>query len=142
MGLMDQGPPLNSTEKGTQLIDPKGQPFAPFPVKEGSIAGPTSEFEILRGDLVALLYEVTKTYPNVNYLFGTTSKQVASNGDNTVKGELSNGEVQDFDLLVAADGQWSKVRNQRFPPEDIEVIDKGVYVGYWTIPRLTSDNNW
>lgn len=142
MGLLHQVKHYNTTEKGTQLIDPKGRPFAPFPVREGSTASFTSEFEILRGDLAAIFHEATKDHPNVNYLLGTTIKEVVSNDDETVKVELSNGEVQQFDLLVAADGQWSKVRKQCFPPEYVNVIDMGMYAAYWTIPRLPSDNDW
>ena len=142
MGLLDQVLRFNTTEKGTQLIDPQGRPFAPFPVREGSDASPTSQFEILRGDLAALLYQATKDHPNVTYLFDTTVKKVISNDDDLVKVELSNGEVQDSDLLVAADGQWSKVRKQCFPPESITVVDTGANVVYWTIPRIASDNDW
>lgn len=142
MGLLHQVKRFNTTEKGTQLIDPKGRPFAPFPVREGSTASFTSEFEILRGDLAAIFHGVTKDHPNVNYLLGTTIKEVVSNDDETVKVELSNGEVHQFDLLVAADGQWSKVRRQCFPSESVNVVDMGMYAAYWTIPRLPSDNDW
>jgi 2-polyprenyl-6-methoxyphenol hydroxylase-like FAD-dependent oxidoreductase len=142
MGLVDQIRRFNTTEKGTQFIDPEGRTFAPFPVKEGAFVSPTSEFEILRGDLAMVLYEATKDHPNVNYVFGTTIRNVVSNDDDNVKVELSNGEVQDFDLLVAADGQWSKVRKQCFPPECVNVVDLGMYSVYWTIPRLPSDNDW
>ncbi|KAI0129588.1 hypothetical protein BJ170DRAFT_281209 [Xylariales sp. AK1849] len=142
MGLMDQVRRLNTTEKGTQFISPKGVPFAPFPVKEGSVASPTSEFEILRGDLAVILYEATKDNPNIEYLFGTTIKEVVANDDDAVKVELSNGEVQEFGLLVAADGQWSRVRKQCFAPESVTVVDKGLYAAYWTVPRLPSDNDW
>ena len=142
MKLMDQIRRFNTKEMGTQFIDPKGRPFAPFPVKEGSSASFTSEFEILRGDLAAVLYEATKDHPNVNYLFGTIIKEVVSNDGDTVKVELSNGEVQEFNLLVAADGQWSKVRKQCFPPEYVNVVDLGMHVVYWTVPRLPSDNDW
>ncbi|MCJ1372009.1 hypothetical protein MMC20_003230 [Loxospora ochrophaea] len=142
MGLMDEIRRHHTTEKGTQFIGPKGRPFAPFPVKEGSSASFTSEFEILRGDLAKILYEATKDYPNVKYLFGTTIKEVISNNNDSVKVELSNGEVHDFDLLVAADGQWSKVRKQCFPPECVNVVDFGVHSVYWTVPRLPSDNDW
>jgi 2-polyprenyl-6-methoxyphenol hydroxylase-like FAD-dependent oxidoreductase len=142
MGLMDQLRRFNTTEKGTQFIDPNGRPFAPFPVKEGYSASFTSEFEILRGDLAAVLYESTKHHPNVNYLFDTTITKVLSNDDDAVKVELSTGEVREFDLLVAADGQWSKVRKLCFPPEDIKIVDKDMYTGYWTIPRLPNDNDW
>ncbi|KAL9104722.1 MAG: hypothetical protein Q9187_008867, partial [Circinaria calcarea] len=141
MGLLDQIRRFNTTEKGTQFINPKGRPFAPLPL-EGSSASFTSEFEILRGDLAKVLNEATKDHPNVNYLLGTTIKKVVSNDENSVKVELSDGEVQEFDLLVAADGQWSNVRKQCFPPESVNVVDKGMYVVYWTVPRLPSDNDW
>lgn len=142
MGLLHEVKRFNTTEKGTRLIDPKGRPFAPFPVKEGSTASFTSEFEILRGDLAAILHKATKDHPNVNYLLGTTIKEVVSNDDETVKVDLSNGEVQEFDLLVAADGQWSKVRKQCLSPENVTAVDMGMYAAYWTIPRLPSDNDW
>ena len=142
MGLMDQVRQSNTTEKGTQFISPNGRPFAPFPIKEGSSATFTSLFEILRGDLAAILHGATKDNPNVCYLFDTTIKKVLSNDDDTVKVELSRGRVQDFDLLVAADGQWSKVRKQCFPPKAVNVVHVGMYVVYWTIPRLPSDNDW
>ena len=115
---------------------------APFPVKEGAIASPTSELEILRGDLAAVLNEATTDHPNVNYLFGTTMEEVVSNDADTFKDKLSNGEVQVSDLLVAADGQRSKVRKQCFSPESVEVFDLSMYVVYWTIPRLPGDNDW
>ncbi|KAK7468490.1 hypothetical protein VKT23_002996 [Stygiomarasmius scandens] len=142
MGLLDQIRRFNTTEKGTQFIDPKGRPFAPFPVNNGSSISFTSQFEILRGDLAAILHEATKDHPNIKYLFGTTIEEIISNTDDTVKVKSSNGEVQEFDLLVAADGQWSKVRKQCFPPEYVNVVDKGMYAVYWTIPRLPSDNDW
>lgn len=139
MGLLDRIREFHTTEKGTQFIDARGRPFAVFP---GSTVSLTSEFEILRGDLAAVLYEATKDLPNVNYLFGTTVKEVISNETDAVKVELSNGDVQEFDLLVAADGQWSKIRKQCFPPDSIAIIDKDMYAAYFTIPRLASDNDW
>lgn len=63
-----------------------------------------------------------------------------SNNNDNIKVELSNGEVQEFDLLVTADGQWSRVRKQCFPPEHVNVVDLGVCVACWTISRLPSDN--
>ena len=142
MGLLDEVRRNNTTEKGTRFIDPKGRAFAPFPVKKGTQASFTSEFEILRGDLAKILYEASKEQPNVNYMFGTTIKQILSNDDTSVKVQLSNGEVQEFDLLVAADGQWSRTRKQCFSPEAVTVVDKGMTAVYWTVPRLPSDNEW
>ncbi|KAF2125722.1 FAD/NAD(P)-binding domain-containing protein [Dothidotthia symphoricarpi CBS 119687] len=141
MELLEEVRRCNTTEKGTQLIDPQGRPFACFPVKEGAIASATSEFEILRGDLAAILYEASKDLPGVDYKFWTTVDKVISNDDDCVRVKLSNGEEQEFDLVVAADGQWSKVRKQCFTPEDVTVVDKGAYAAYFTVPRLPSDND-
>lgn len=142
MGLLDQVRRWNTTEKGTQFVNSRGKPFAPFPTNEGKTASLTSEFEILRGDLAAILHKASKDNPNVQYLFGTTIKEVISNDDDSVKVQLSNGEVQEFDLLVVADGQWSKLRKQCFQLEDVELVDKGMYAVYYTIPRLPDDNDW
>ncbi|ORY14068.1 hypothetical protein BCR34DRAFT_534828 [Clohesyomyces aquaticus] len=140
MGLIDQLRKLNTTEMGAQFIDSKGRPFAQFPVT--GAASPTAEFEILRGDLAIILSDATKEDPNVTYLLGTTIQEVITNDNDTVKVKLSNGEVQEFDLLVAADGQWSKTRSQCFPSETVTVVDKGLYVAYFTVPRLSGDNAW
>ncbi|KAF2084675.1 FAD/NAD(P)-binding domain-containing protein [Saccharata proteae CBS 121410] len=143
MGLMPQVERWHTTEKGTQFIDPKGRPFAPLPVKKDGSASPTSEFEILRGDLAQVLYEATKDHPNIEYVFGKTISKILENSDDRpVNVELSDGSIQETDLLVAADGQWSNVRKQCFPKTDITVIDKGMYVAYWTVPRLPTDNDW
>ncbi|KAH7305656.1 hypothetical protein BKA65DRAFT_578573 [Rhexocercosporidium sp. MPI-PUGE-AT-0058] len=142
MGLMDEVRRHNTTEKGTQFIDSKGRPFAPLPVKEGSRTSLTSEFEILRGDLAKILHEATKDLGNVEYLFGTTIKRVLSNDGDVVKVELSDGDVREYDLLVASDGAWSKVRKQCFPPDALTVVDKAMYVAYFTIPRQPEDNDW
>ncbi|KAF2866197.1 hypothetical protein BDV95DRAFT_585096 [Massariosphaeria phaeospora] len=142
MGLLDEFRRFNTKECGTQIVNSKGQPIAPFPISEGSMTSFTSEFEILRGDLAKLLHEATKDHPNVDYVFGTTIKQVVTNDDESVKVELSNGEVQEFDLLVAADGQWSKVRKQVFPSESVKVVPMGMYAAYYTIPRQPNDNDW
>jgi 2-polyprenyl-6-methoxyphenol hydroxylase-like FAD-dependent oxidoreductase len=140
MGLLDEVRRCNTKETGTQFIDLDGKPFASFPIKEGSSASPTSEYEILRADLAALLFEATKDHPHVEYLFGTTITEVITNDDDTVKVNLSNGETQEFDLLVAADGQWSKVRKQCFPPASVKSVHTGMYAVYFTIPRLSIDN--
>lgn len=143
MGLTEEVLRRNTTEKGTKFIDPKGRPFAPFPVQKGASAvSMTSPYEILRADLAAIFYEAARDYPNVDYQFGTTVKRVISNDDRSVKVESSNGDVEEYDLLVAADGQWSKVRKQCFSPDSIDVIFRNMIAVYWTIPRVPSDDDW
>ncbi|KAL5116388.1 hypothetical protein ACEQ8H_005736 [Pleosporales sp. CAS-2024a] len=141
MGLLDQVRRHNTKETGTQFISAKGQPFASFPITEGSSASLSSEFEILRGDLAAILHNATKDHPNIEYMFDTTIQKVASKEKDCVKVELSSGETRQYDVLVAADGQWSKVRKQCFPSGAVTTVNKGMYVAYWTVPRLPTDND-
>lgn len=144
MGVLDQVKKYNTTEVGTRILDTNDRTVASFPFNKGSAIDPTSEYEILRGDLATILYEASKDHSNVEYMFGTTVTEVMDNdqdGD-SVKVRLSNGDVREFDLVVAADGQWSKLREWCFPKEFVEIVDKDVYIAYCTIPRLPQDDNW
>lgn len=141
-GLWEEVQKRHTTEKGTQFIDASGRVIAPFPVREGLQASFTSAFEILRGDLADILYQATKEHLNVIYRFGTTVMRVIQNDEDGVKVEFSDGSTQEFDLLVAADGQWSKIRSMCFDPNTITTVHKNMYSAYWTIPRLPSDNDW
>ena len=97
MGLLKELRKINAAEKGFRFIDPKGRPFAPFPVSE--TAGDsmsvclTSPFEVLRGDLAAILWLATKDMSNIDYRLGTTVKEVVSNTDSAVQVLLSDGEI-------------------------------------------------
>ena len=142
MGIMDEVRRFHTTEAGTQFVDAQGRPFARFPVNKGSSATMTSEFEILRGDLALVLYEATRRHPNIEYKFSTTVQRIISNDADAVSVELSTGETLAFDLLVAADGQWSKIRKHAFPPSSVQAVDKNMYAVYFTIPRAPSDTPW
>ncbi|KAF2248525.1 FAD/NAD(P)-binding domain-containing protein [Trematosphaeria pertusa] len=143
MGLLDEVRRNHTTEKGTQFIDPQGRPFAGLGLEEGKPpVSLTSEFEILRGDLAAVLWRATEGMVGVTYMFGTTVKAVLSSDEAGVRVELSDGAVHAFDLLVLADGQWSKLRKHCFPAERISVLDKNMYVAYFTVPRRPEDTAW
>jgi 2-polyprenyl-6-methoxyphenol hydroxylase-like FAD-dependent oxidoreductase len=141
MGLKDEVLRNNTTEKGTAFINDAGQAFATLPVQKGKAASFTSEYEILRADLSRVLCNATANAKNVSYRFGTTVEEVLVNDRETVKVKLSDGSVAKYDLLVAADGQWSKVRRQCFEESDTTVIDKGMSVVYFTVPRTAEDND-
>jgi 2-polyprenyl-6-methoxyphenol hydroxylase-like FAD-dependent oxidoreductase len=88
-----------------------------------------------------MLANASMELPNVEYRLGTTIAEVLSNGEDSVKVEFSNGETSQYDLLVAADGQWSRTRKQCFLPEEVTTVDKNMYAVYWTLPRLPEDND-
>ena len=76
-----------------------------------------SEYEIFRGDLSQIMFDMTKNSPNVKYAFG---EQIASieqddNGDGPVKVSFANGlPTAEFDLVVACDGATSRTRAMGF----------------------------
>lgn len=56
--------------------------------------------------------------------------------------KLTNGQQCEFDVVVAADGQWSALRKKCFNPETIRVVDKNMYAAYFTVPRASSDTDY
>lgn len=151
MGLQQGLRELNTTEVGTRFIrsDGKGA-YASFPLVKGRMSSPTSENEILRGDLAMLLCSATRKDPNVRYLLGTTIEKVGEEqqgeggGDGAASGplrvRLSNGDSESYDVCLVADGQWSRIRKEHFPPPTI--VDKDAYIAYFTVPRTSADQGW
>jgi len=73
-----------------------------------------SEYEIYRGDLSRILYDMTKDDPNVQYIFGeqvTGIEQEVSDQHGSVRVSFANGlDPKTFDLVVACDGAASRTR--------------------------------
>ncbi|KAL5356383.1 monooxygenase [Aspergillus floccosus] len=99
----------------------------------------TSEYEIMRGDLVRILYEATKH--DVAYVFGKTVERFAQD-DEKVVAYFSDGTSDVFDLLVGADGQGSRVRKAILPADAPDPYRRfGLHVAYWFVPREEADGN-
>lgn len=141
MGLLDAVKTSCVDEPGVAFVDSKGRPWATL---MANISGKgaqslTSEYEIMRGDLVRILYEATKH--DVNYVFGQTVEHFEEQGDHIIA-QFSDGSRQAFDLLVAADGQGSRTRRAILPVDAPEpYLRMGVHMAYWFIPRVASDSN-
>lgn len=126
----------NTGEVGLQLIGQNEMATASFP-KEGSISG-TQELEILRGDLVRILYEATKQ--TVDYRFGDSITNLEQHPDEVIV-TFSSGKRETFEFVVAADGVRSSTRRLVFGEEPVFKY-LGLYTAYLTIPRQETDNNW
>ncbi|MBO0948137.1 FAD-dependent monooxygenase [Fibrella forsythiae] len=136
MGIETAIRAANTGEVGLQLIGQNNQVAAAFP-KESSMSG-TQELEILRGDLVSILYEATKEA--VNYRFGDSITGLEQHPDD-VAVTFSSGKTERFQLVVAADGVRSSTRRLVFGEEPVFTY-LGLYTAYLTIPRRESDNDW
>ena len=104
-----------TTLEGMSFVDTHGRPYGTLvatgnPDQQSLV----SEYEIFRGDLAEIVYDMTREDKNIRYVFG---EQVASirqgeKEDGPVTVEFMNGklEAQDYDLVVACDGATSRTR--------------------------------
>jgi 2-polyprenyl-6-methoxyphenol hydroxylase-like FAD-dependent oxidoreductase len=136
MGIEEEIRAADTGELGVRFVDENDVVKAALPKGESNMG--TSELEILRGDLVKILYNHTKD--NVEYLFGNQITAL-NEKDDTVSVTFQNGEIRDFDLVICADGIRSRTRQLIFGDEPF-VKPVGLYVSYFTIPRGPSDSRW
>ncbi|KAJ5887973.1 FAD/NAD(P)-binding domain-containing protein [Penicillium taxi] len=141
MGLLDKIRNSLVDEDGVALVDSQGAIKATIMANRTGKGAQsfTSEFEIMRGDLVRILYDATKD--NVRYIFGKTVEHFEQD-ENQVITHFSDGSVDTFDLLVGADGQGSRIRKAILPPDSPEPYRRlGIHIAYWFIPRIETDTN-
>ncbi|RYP08494.1 hypothetical protein DL765_008753 [Monosporascus sp. GIB2] len=135
MGLEKAFRSFAAPEKGIQIVDSSGRRRAYFPANKSGQGRQafTSDFEIMRGDLCRLLYDATKG--RTKYVFGASVEGVEEK-DNSVEVRFAGGKIDRFDLLVGADGQWSRTRKIMLGPSaEGSVHPLGMYTAYFTIPR-------
>ncbi|CAJ2510131.1 Uu.00g060310.m01.CDS01 [Anthostomella pinea] len=135
-------------EKGTQLIDTAGRCRAFFAAAEGGTGKQsfTSEYEIMRGDLVGILNALTEGRANVRHLFDTTidsfTQDEESDPDGKVHVSFRDGSKEDYDLVVGADGTGSKTRRVMLGPDAPDPRHRmGGYIGYYSIPSKPHDSD-
>ncbi|KAK4142110.1 uncharacterized protein C8A04DRAFT_30224 [Dichotomopilus funicola] len=152
---------MAAPEQGMQVVDKKGRRRALFPVRKGSDSKKqaqslTSEFEIMRGDLCRGLYDATRAVasstptpegnpPPVQYLYNTSiasltplpTGQVSVTFTTPTNPGTDNHPPQTYDLVIGADGQWSRTRQLLFPdlPNTGMRRIPGYHIAYFTMPR-------
>ncbi|KAL2838558.1 oxidoreductase [Aspergillus pseudoustus] len=100
--------------EGLSFVGPKGRPYATInrtgnPEEQSLV----SEFEILRGDLSRILFDITKDNERIKYIFNeqVASIQQGAHDKGPVRVEFLNGSpTAEFDLVVACDGATSRTR--------------------------------
>jgi len=99
---------------GISLVRKDGRPYGTMtPTGDPDRQSLISEYEILRGDLSRILYDLTKDHESVNYIFGeqVASLQQPETSDGPVQVEFMNGTPSsEYDLVVACDGATSRTR--------------------------------
>ena len=103
--------------EGMSFIRDNGRPYGTIRATGNPDAQSlVSEYEIFRGDLARVLYDLSKEKENVRYVFG---EQIASmqqtEDDDAVRVEFANGATaSEYDLVVGCDGATSRTRVMAF----------------------------
>lgn len=140
MGIMEAIQGKLVDEAGVSFIDSNGRARATIMANRSGQGSQslTSEFEIMRGDVVRILYDATKDA--VEYIFGKTVERFEQN-DESVLVYFSDGTSDSFDLLVGADGQGSRIRKGILLPDTGNpYLRMGMHMAYWFIPRTPADH--
>lgn len=141
MGLLDAVRDRLVDEPGVAFVDARGRTRATIMANTSGRGRQTltSEYEIMRGDLVRILHEATKD--DVEYVFGVSVERFEQ-GDTEVVAHLSDGTSRTVDLLVGADGQGSRIRRALLPPGAPDPYRRvGMHMAYWFVPRVATDGN-
>ncbi|KTD01336.1 tetracycline destructase [Fluoribacter gormanii] len=89
------------------------------------------EAEILRGDLIEILM---KTIADVPCYFNQSIISMQQNADN-VTVNFKDGKVENYDIVIGADGIHSATRRMIFDKNEYQLIHLGSYISTFTIPN-------
>lgn len=99
---------------GISLVRENGRPYGTIrPTGNANQQSLISEYEILRGDLARILFNLTKNHKNIEYVFGeqVSSLQQNEQSNGPVTAEFMNGyPATEYDLVIACDGATSRTR--------------------------------
>ncbi|KAM0276163.1 hypothetical protein ACHAQH_007015 [Verticillium albo-atrum] len=142
MGLVDEIRARVVDEEGIQFVDANNRRQAMFRANKSGEGAQTftSEFEIMRGDLVRILADAA-TARGAKFRFGTTVVALDQKGD-AVDVKFEDGTSDTFDLVIGADGQNSRTRRMIMRPEEEKYTHLNGFFSYFTIPREPSDTNF
>ncbi|HNP57557.1 MAG TPA: FAD-dependent monooxygenase [Gordonia sp. (in: high G+C Gram-positive bacteria)] len=139
MGLLEQMQGRALEQRGIAWVRSDGSRRAEMPVEAFDGNGLVSKLEILRGDLVEVLFSATRD--SVDYRFGTRVSAMTA-ADDGVDVVLSDGTEIRVDLLVGADGPHSAVRRLAFGPEEQFVEPLGGYNAWFSAPDTIGLDGW
>jgi len=94
----------------------------------------TSEYEIFRGELAQIF--TSPILDRVNIVYDEQVQSYEQDSDKVSVTFARSQKVELFDLLVGADGYYSKIRGAMLGAKPIDqVFGEGVHVAYFTIKR-------
>jgi 2-polyprenyl-6-methoxyphenol hydroxylase-like FAD-dependent oxidoreductase len=130
MGVLDTVLGQLVAQRGLAWIDETGNHLAAMPVEAFGGQGFVSEEEILRTDLARILHDAGGS--GIEYRFDETVEAL-DDGPNGVRARFRSGAVEDFDVVIGADGVHSRVRSLRWGAEEQFRKSLGVAHAWYTL---------
>ena len=140
MGIMADVRRAHVGTRGLSYVNGANEPVASMSSDLlGDSGGAIAEIEILRGDLIHIIYAAAKD--DIEYIFEDSIRSISQDEDGVgITFEL--GESRHFGLVVGADGLHSNVRTLAFGDESRFVRDLGAYVAIFTTPNHLDLDGW
>lgn len=126
MGVLPRIRDLGVDTERIDFVDAANRTRSTMDMRGLRNASGSRDIELLRGDLVATLYDATRH--DVEYRFGDSIRTL-SQDDTGVAVEFDRGDAERFDIVVGADGLHSQVRTLAFGPEADMLKYLGLHVG-------------
>ncbi|HWU10235.1 MAG TPA: FAD-dependent monooxygenase, partial [Streptomyces sp.] len=140
MDLLDPARRVRTHMRGMSVLDPEGREIDRSTEATFSSGRLDSEdIELLREDLVRLVYE--RTRGDVEYLFGDTVTAIEEDGAG-VRVDFARAAPRVFDLVIGADGLHSTVRRLAFGPEERFAHHLGSYLSVFTADNFLGLEDW
>jgi 2-polyprenyl-6-methoxyphenol hydroxylase-like FAD-dependent oxidoreductase len=137
MGLMARVRPLTLHQRGMAWVDARGRVRARMGVDAFDGEGFISEIEILRGDLVQVLFDAAGG--DVRYVLGDAIAALEQDDDG-VDVTFAAGPPARFDLVVGADGLRSNTRRLGFGDGGLRSL--GCVIAWFTAPDPGDLDGW
>ncbi|MEU6479907.1 FAD-dependent monooxygenase [Streptomyces sp. NPDC047017] len=131
MGIMARVRALAADVRGMKFVDASDRTVARVGTQD------PASVEIMRGDLVALLREVTDT----EYLFDDSVRRLEQDDDGVLV-TFERAPARRFHLVVGADGMHSTVRRLAFGPEERFVRFKDHYFAFANADAALGEDRW
>jgi 2-polyprenyl-6-methoxyphenol hydroxylase-like FAD-dependent oxidoreductase len=140
MGLLSAAADRKTGIRGSSVVDRDGNELS-RDTESTPTGGPIDnpDIELLRDDLVELLYEAT--LPATEYIFNDSVSAVVNRGT-AVDVRFERSPSRSFDLLIGADGLHSNVRRLVFGPEERFIKRLGTHAAIFTVPNFLNLDFW
>jgi 2-polyprenyl-6-methoxyphenol hydroxylase-like FAD-dependent oxidoreductase len=133
MGIMPRVRALTADVLGIKFVDAADRAVARVDMRDLD----PSSVEIMRGDLVALLREVT----DAEILFGDSIRDLEQDDDG-VTVAFEKAPARRFDLVAGADGMHSHVRRLAFGAEEEFIRHKDHYFAFANADAALGEDRW